>query len=149
MFLLKLGVWKRRFKEGVSGGTSLVFPGTFLVASRTEKEHPKELRHETPFPKRLFQTFLVFGEGVWRKEFAQGTRPMFPGTSFFTSRTQKGHPKELRHETPYPERLFRTPDQGCFLAFDVRQGEARFVLPRFFVGFVMFAIQDLGSRKGT
>ena len=29
-----------------------MFPGTFLFASETEKEHLKELRDKTPFPKR-------------------------------------------------------------------------------------------------
>ena len=54
-FLLS-GVRKRSFRKGVLGGTCLVFPGTLLFASETEKEHPKELRGETPFPKRLFRT---------------------------------------------------------------------------------------------
>ena len=51
-----LGVRKRSFKEGVSGGMCLVFPGTFLPAFTTEKEHPKELQHKMPFPKRLSWT---------------------------------------------------------------------------------------------
>ena len=37
------GVRKRSFRKGVLGGTCLVLPGTFLFASETEKEHPKEL----------------------------------------------------------------------------------------------------------
>ena len=28
-----------------------MFPGTFLFASATDKQHPKELRDKTPFPK--------------------------------------------------------------------------------------------------
>ena len=35
---------------------------------------------------------------------------MFPGMALFTCRIQKGCPQELRHETPYLERLFRTPN---------------------------------------
>ena len=34
------GVRKRSFRKGVSGGTCLAFPGTFLLASETEKGYP-------------------------------------------------------------------------------------------------------------
>ena len=52
-FLESSGVRKRSFKKGVSGGTCLVFTSTFLFASGTEKEHPMERRHGTPFPDTL------------------------------------------------------------------------------------------------
>ena len=47
------GVRKRSFRKGVLGGTCLVFPDTCLFASETEKEHPRELPDETPFPNAL------------------------------------------------------------------------------------------------
>ena len=47
------------------------------------------------FPNAL--SIRTPGEGAWRKEFGRGTWPMFPGTSLFTCRIQKGYPQELRH----------------------------------------------------
>ena len=45
-----LGRSEKEFQKGVLGGTCLVIPGTFPFACTTDKEHPKELQHETPFP---------------------------------------------------------------------------------------------------
>ena len=51
---------------------------------------------------------------------------MFPGTAPFTCRIQKGYPEELRHEMPYPESLFRTPDLQT-----LERGGARIFWSRF------------------
>ena len=83
-----------------------MFPGTFLFASETEKEHPEELRDETPFPKRSKRSETERDE----RSLHGVPAPCSPVTSLFTCRTQREHPEELRHETPYPERHFRTPE---------------------------------------
>ena len=67
-----------------------MFPGTFLFASGTDNEHPKELRDKTPFPNARG----VRKRSV-RKEFARGTWPMFPGTSLFACTTQRDIPRNF------------------------------------------------------
>ena len=99
--------------------------GTLPFASGTDKEHAKELQHETPFPTHLARTLSKRSE----KELDERSlhrvpcKPMFPGTSLSSCRTQKGYPHELRHETPYPERLFRTLD--LCLQRDVLSGKVK------------------------
>ena len=44
----------RVFGKGVSGWCVPCVP-RYVPSIRTDKEHPKELRHTTPFPTRLFQ----------------------------------------------------------------------------------------------
>ena len=53
----------------------LLFPSTLLLAVGTEKEHAKELRHKTPFPKRPFPDAL----GVWKKEHDDRSLHSVPG----------------------------------------------------------------------
>ena len=74
--------------------TSLRFRCTKLC-SQVRSFSPLEQTRSTPRNfeiKCLFRTLRALGQGAWRKEFAQGTWPMFPGTSLVTCRTQKGYP---------------------------------------------------------
>ena len=48
-----LGVWNRSFRNRVSSGTCLVYPGTFLPGFGTDKENPKHFRHKTPSQNAL------------------------------------------------------------------------------------------------
>ena len=107
--LLVSGVRRRSFKKENLDGTCLLFPGMFAPASGSEKEHRKELRHETPFPKHLFQRSVAIGV-------CSGYQAHVPRCVPFYLRNSKGYPQKLQHETPCLECLFRTPDDKCKLA---------------------------------
>ena len=68
------GVRKRSFRKGVLGGACVVFPGTFLFASETEKEYPKELRD-----KGLFRNAFSERSKRLEKEHAERSLRGAPG----------------------------------------------------------------------
>ena len=69
-----------------------------------KEEHPKKLRHETPFPNTL-SARKRSDERCLHKVPA----PCSQARPFFTCRTQTGYPQKLQHETPYPDRLSERP----------------------------------------
>ena len=56
IFSLKIGCSEKEFQKRSFRWYVPCVPRYVPFASETEKEHPKELRDETPFPKRLFRT---------------------------------------------------------------------------------------------
>ena len=76
-----------------------MFPGTFFCASGTNKEHPKELRHEALFLNRLFRNAFSEHYKHSEKECDERSLHRVPGAC------SQVHPLCLQNSKGYPQEL--------------------------------------------